>query len=64
MKKENLSLFELGIAVDIAARLINEVRKELGFKDMEDFDCYLNQVEMDNKGLGINGKQEQIKERK
>jgi len=48
-------VIEAQIAIEVGNRLIIEIRKEMGM-DEEDFNCYLNQIEMDNKGLGINGK--------
>ena len=46
---------EAQIAIEVCKRLLIDVRKEMDM-DEEDFDCYINQIEMDNKGLGINGK--------
>ena len=48
--------FEMFFAIEIGKILIKKVSQEMGFKDEDNFNCYLDQIEMDNKGLGINGK--------
>ena len=47
--------FETHFVIEIGKQIIDVIRKEMGF-DLEDWKYYLEQVEMDNKGFGINGK--------
>ena len=48
-------MMETFLAIELGKILIEKVRKEMGFSE-EDFDCFLEQTEMDNLGFGINGK--------
>lgn len=42
------------VAAEVARHLIDNMSQIMGFESKEDFLCYLDQVEMDNLGKGIN----------
>lgn len=60
MKKEKMAighkLFMAYIVLEVGKKVMEKVSKQMGFEDMENFNCYLDQCEYDQKGLGINGK--------
>ena len=55
IQKELMNIVEMLVTIEIVKDLTEEVRKEMGL-DEENWIHYLNQIEMDNKGFGFNGK--------
>lgn len=46
-------LIEMGILIEMGKVLMEEIRKDMGIS-IDDWEYYLEQVTMDNKGFGIN----------
>ncbi len=49
-----MNIFNTWIAVEIGLKIIDKVRIELGI-DRDDWCFYLEQIDMDDLGYGING---------
>jgi len=56
MNKEKIPLFDVQAAIDIGIHILLKVANEIGIDNLEDFEYFLDQRDMDLIGIGINGK--------